>query len=228
MIDIEKELQKLNETSFFLCWSCDSPVELNTDNPILRVFCDECRENYKDEKKATLNKYLQLKMRVMHERSLRFLEKQQVRLYKYKDASEIVLEAALENPSKFGSSHEMMAAMELIRHKIHVKTQQKIDKHRVDFLIPNMNVVLEIDGYMHKHYKLKDSQRDIEVRESLGAKWEVIRIPTKYIEQNVSQLIIAIQEVYKYKKEIRLRNQGLIPEWYSKRERERYKSLFLK
>lgn len=227
MIDLEKELQQLEETSIFLCWRCNKFVELKTDSPILRVFCDECKEKYEKEKKETLNEYLQLKIKVMHERALRFLEKQQAKLYKYKDASEVVLEAALNEPTKFASSHEMIAAMELIRHHILVKTQQKVGNHRVDFLIPSMNIVLEIDGYMHKHYKLKDSKRDIEVRKKLGEIWEVVRIPTKYLEQNASQLVHAMKEIYKFKKEIRLKNHGLIPEWYSAREKERYRSLFV-
>lgn len=226
MLDLNEIQQKMDETHFYLCWGCDIPVEVVTDSPILRVFCPECKEEYAKNKKETLEKYIELKIMVMHERALRYLEKQYAKLYKYKDASEVILEAALDDPEKFMSSHEMIAAMEMVRNRIKVKTQQKIGSHRVDFVIPQMKVVLEVDGYMHDYSKIKDSNRDVEVRKELGEEWEIVRIPTKYLEKNASKLITAIKEVYKYKKEIRKSNYGLIPSWYSEREKERYKHIF--
>ena len=226
MIDIEKEIEQMNKPTFYLCWTCNKPIELKNTNAYHRVRCDGCKVKYEKNKQETLDEYLRLKTKVMHERSLRFLEKQFVRMYKYKDASEVVLEAALNDPSKFASSHEMIAAMELIRNEVKIKTQQKIANHRVDFLIPDMKVVLEIDGYMHKHQKIKDSKRDVEVRKELGEQWEVVRIPTKHLEYNAPKLIEAIVGVFKYKKEIRKENNGLIPDWYSNNEKERYKSIF--
>ncbi len=39
-----------------------------------------------------------------------------------------------------------MACIELLRSQIKVKTQQRIGRKRVDFILPDMKVVLEIDG----------------------------------------------------------------------------------
>mgnify|MGYP001207945548 FL=1 len=225
MPDIEELSIEDREKHYFPCWGCDIPVPLLNNQPLLRVFCPDCKEKYEAEKEETLKEYVRLKTLVMHERALRILEKQEAKLFKYKDAAEAVLDFALTDPQKFSSSHEMIAAMELIRHNVKVKVQYKVANHRVDFLIPKFKTVLEIDGYMHKYHKLKDSKRDIKIRQELGEDWEVVRIPTKYIEQNAGALIRAIKELYKFKQQTRRKNNGLMPEWYSDREKTYYEKV---
>ena len=211
----------------YLCWWCNKPVTVKQKFPAtIRIYCsDDCRQAQSTEKELILKNYIELKIKVMHERALRFLEKQEAVMGLYKEAANVVLEYALEKKEGFQSSHEMMAAMELVRNKIRIKLQQQIGKHRVDMVIPDKKVVLEIDGFMHTYRVKKDSKRDIEIRKELGQDWEIVRIPTKYIEKNVKMLIPAINEVRKEKQQYRLNNNGLLPEYYSKREKEQYKKL---
>lgn len=213
------------EKYYFPCWRCGEEVETLSSNPILRVFCSSCKSLYEEERNERLREYIKLKIYVMHERALRMLEKQGNGMFQYQEAAHDVLEFALEDPERFDSSHEMIAAMELIRNHVRVKVQQKVLNHRVDFILPDLKVVLEIDGYMHRYSELKDSKRDIEVRKALGEDWEVVRIPTKYIEKNSKMLLQAIKEVKAEKIKIRKQNNGIIPSWYSRRERELYKKL---
>lgn len=213
------------ENHYFPCWVCEIPVATILSKPHSRIYCPDCKEVYEKEKADTLKKYIRLKTIVAFERALRVLEKQSANLYDYKDESELVLDLAKKDPEKFASSHEMIAAMELLRNRIKAKTQQRVLTHKVDFLLPDLKVVLEIDGYMHDFSKVKDSKRDVKVITELGKGWEVVRIPTKYIEENVKQLVPAIKAIYKYKQEIREQNNGVIPEWYSKRESQHYKKL---
>ncbi|WP_061567560.1 DUF559 domain-containing protein [Geobacillus stearothermophilus] len=214
------------KTFYFPCWSCGIPVATILDKPYVRLFCPECKDEYEQDKQETLSKYIELKTRVMFERAMRILEKQFAHLYEYKDESEVVLELALKDPEKFGSSHEMVAAMELLRNRVKAKLQQKILRHRVDFLLPELKVVLEIDGYMHDYSKLKDSKRDVKIINELGTGWEVVRIPTKYIEQNVKMLVPAIKEIYSYKQKLRKENSGFIPSSFSERDKQMYKKIF--
>lgn len=204
------------------CWSCGEKVEVGSINPDYRAFCAPCEKEYLAKKGADLKEYVRLKALIMHERAMRMLEKQHASLYMYKEASEVVLEFALQPGEKFSSSHEMVAAMELIRNQIKIKTQQTVGDYRVDFIIPSMEVVFEVDGYMHRTTKIKDSQRDIELRQTLGATWEIVRIGTNDIEKHVNKLIIAIEAVADYKREIRSKNNGILPEWYSEREHNHY------
>ena len=190
-----------------------------------RAFCEECKKENEDEYKSDLDEYLRLKNKLMINRAIRKFENQPVDIYKYKDAINVVAEYAEKNREKFMSSDEMLAAIVLIHHRIQTKVQYKIKNHQVDFLLPGLKVALEIDGYMHGHSQLSDSRRDIEMRSELGDDWEVVRIPTKYLEQNAIKLPDAIRVIKEEKQKIRKENAGIIPEWYSKREKIHYKRL---
>lgn len=218
-------MHKLNKETFFECWKCGTLVIKSLSEMINRVYCEECQVVAQEEKQKMLQEYILLKNRVKHERALRMLEKQEARMNQYKDAAEAVLEYSLENPNNFGSSHEMIAAMEMIRKKIKIKMQHQVGKHRVDFYIEQLKVVLEIDGYMHKHKKAEDSKRDIEVLRELGAGWEIVRIPTKHIEENSKKLVEAIIEVKKVKQKARKNNNGVLPDWFSDREKAYYQKV---
>lgn len=210
---------------YYPCWNCGTKVEVESRVISYRAFCEECEREYRDKKAEDLKEYVRLKTLIMHERAMRMLEKQNADVYAYKEASEAVLEFALEPGEKFSSSHEMVAAMELIRNHVKIKVQQTIGNYRVDFMIPEMNVVFEVDGYMHKTSKVKDNQRDIAIREILGSDWEVVRISTKNIEENIDKLLDAIEAIAEYKREVRRKNNGIIPEWYSARENNHYSKI---
>ncbi|KYD23275.1 hypothetical protein B4109_3201 [Geobacillus stearothermophilus] len=79
---------------------------------------------------------------------------------------------------------------------------------------------------MHDYSKLKDSKRDVKIINELGTGWEVVRIPTKYIEQNVKMLVPAIKEIYSYKQKLRKENSGFIPSSFSERDKQMYKKIF--
>lgn len=215
-IDIKDE----HNLYLFDCWYCGENVVKTFNDPSNRVFCETCKEDYLREKEETLEKYVALKIEVMYERSLRYMEKQLLSMHKYKEAAESVIEFAKGDPNRFASSHEMMAAMELIRNEIPIKMQYKVKRHRIDILIPSLKVALEIDGYMHQYKILKDSVRDVDLVNEFGVGWEVIRIPTKHIEQNLKQLVPAIKALYKEKQKLRKKNGGFIPTYFSKRDQE--------
>lgn len=217
------------------CWYCGrlgsarSGVLKNNINH--RYFHNDCLKSYEEERDKRLEQYVELKILVMHERALRILEKQDTNLELYYDESIAVCEKAIEEPNKFLSSHEMVAAMELLRNEVRFKKEHKILNHRVDFLIPEYNVVLEIDGHTHKYNKVADTKRDANILNELnkdGNGWEVIRIPTKRIEQNVQKLLPAIVSIRNYKQELRRKNNGLIPSNYSTRDKAYYEETLSK
>ena len=100
-----------------------------------------------------------------------------------------------------------------------------IGKYYVDVFIPGAFVCLEIDGDRHKYSKKEDGQRDLEIRQKLGSKWEIVRNPTKYIEKKPGKIVDAIKAVYDLKKETRERNNGILPETYSRAVKEFYNGL---
>ena len=210
------------------CWLCGNDIghAIRYGNWSFRQYCEPCRKKHNAEKEKILKEYARCKILVMHERAIRMLEKQGIDIYEYQEASEAVLDLALRSDKqKFGSSPEMVAAMELLRNYVQIKMQWPVGNYKADILAEPLKAVIEIDGYLHNGKKVKDNKRDIEIRQILGKEWEIVRIPTKYIEENVQQLVPAIEQIRKYKQELRGANGGIIPEIYSQREADHYKQL---
>lgn len=190
-----------------------------------RAYCAECGGIVEQEYQDDLAEYLRLKSKLMVNRAIRTLERQTIDIYDYREAIEVVSEFAANNTEKFMSSEEIIAAIILVHNEIKTTIQHKILNYQVDFYLPTLKVVLEIDGYMHDHSEIKDSRRDMKIREELGDEWEIIRIPTKYIDENAEMLPEAIKEAKKLKQQLRQKNHGIIPDWYSKREQMNYKKM---
>lgn len=209
-----------------ICWNCNESYEYFYRERSKRALCETCSEKHEKDHKELLENYATLKMRVMADRALRRIEYQKkINIEEYREPYEVVLEMALKNHNKFQSSHEMIATMELLRNRVHTKLQYPVGRKKVDMLLPTMKVALEIDGKLHDFKTLKDSKRDTEILNELnqdGSNWEIVRIPTKYLEQNVSQLIPAIKAIYAEKQRLRRKHGGFLPTYFSKGNSENH------
>ena len=109
------------------------------------------------------------------------------------------VENNLNRPGWFQSTEEIMVALELIRCKIKAYHQVKIFDYRVDFVIPEMKVALEIDGniYHGEERQKRERLRDEVIVDKLGSGYEMIRIRTENINKNVTNLLPAIRIVLK-------------------------------
>lgn len=164
-----------------------------------RAYCNECEAIVKQEQSKMKAEYVRLKKAVMFETAVEKLEGQHLNIYDYKEAIEAVKEYIEEKPDKFDSSYEMMAAIVLIKEKVHIKPQFKVGKYSVDFLLPEELVVLEIDGERHKSKKYYDSQRDKIIKQTLGQNWEIIRIDTELLDKDAKSLLKAIRKTFEYR-----------------------------
>lgn len=177
-------------------------------NETQRCYCDGCYEKVMQELKEENELYIKLKKKRMFETAVDHMEHQHINLYEYKDAIDTVQEYFENNLDKFDSSYEVMAAIVLIYNHIHIKPQAKVGKYQVDFLLDDDHIVLEIDGERHKHRKKYDADRDFDIKKILGQDWDIIRINTTYLDQKVTKLVDAINNV------IDFRETGHIP-WRS-------------
>ena len=157
-----------------------------------RCYCQECFDKKTSEYEADKKAYKILQKKMMFESAIENLERQDLLLWNYKDAIDTVEQYNLENLDKFDSSYEIIAAIILIHNKIQTKVHYKIAGAEVDFLLTDLCVALEIDGYQHKHRKDKDEVRDYFVKRELGQDWEVIRIKTDYLDKHADRLVSAI------------------------------------
>lgn len=184
-----------------------------------RMFCRECYEKRNRDLSAMRQEYGRIKKLLMLERAVRLLERQALDIYQYKDIIDDFKEYVEEHPEKFDSSHEMIAAIILVDNGIKAKIQSKVGSYRTDFLIPDMRIVLEVDGDLHKNNLFRDNERDKKIREILGSEWETARISTGYLEENAPALVDAMIAIRKEKKKLRAQHHGYLPDWYSSRNK---------
>ena len=204
------------------CWKCGKQIKTFYGEQYTGRFCEGCYEEHASEHKATVTEYLSLKTRIMFERAMRFMEKAGCNMTEYKRYALAVKRHSESNPEEYKSSHEIIAAVVLLKSGCDISMNHKVGSFLVDVFIPEKHVCLEIDGERHTGKELQDSNRDTKIRQALGEEWEVIRIPTKHIEENPDRIPDAIDALYKQKKKLRKQNGGFLPNSYSRREQAKY------
>ena len=210
------------------CWVCDADIassffDRNMDVMSLR-FCHGCWHEHTKQHKETISEYTRLKNMVMFERAMRFMEKANTDMERYKRYAKAVQKHSAESPELYKSAHEMIAAIVMLETGAEFEMNYKVGTYVADMYLPDMNLIVEIDGEVHEGKELKDSNRDVRLRQMLGEEWEIIRIPTKHIEENPARIPDAVQALAKQKRMLRKRNGGFLPGSYSKREAARYKN----
>lgn len=186
------------------CWKCGKPVTgdyswYDSEEPKPRIttrsYCENCYSKVREAEAKELDKYVKLKKQMMLKMALNRLERQDANMYELKPAIKVVSDKVKADPDKFDSSYEIQAAIILVHNHIYAKMQYKIDKYQVDFLLPEMGVVLEIDGDRHKYKKEYDSIRDYKIKQMLGPGWDIIRIKTEFLDVKAAKLPEAIQAI---------------------------------
>lgn len=205
-----------------VCWKCGKPIPKDQFDGQTRRYCEKCHGEYTEDLKPIVAQYSVFKNRIMFERAMRIMEKSCADMTRFKKCAIAVMKHSRDNPEQYLSADEMIAAVVLLEAGYDIRMNFAVGHYRVDILIPDLYVCLEIDGERHKHSHAADGKRDVEIRAKLGKAWEVIRIPVKYIEDQPEKLPEAVKAMYDNIKAIREKNNGLLPESYSKRERKYY------
>ena len=175
------------------------PVRKTVKNEHQRCYCEKC---YKETMKRLAQEnelFTKLKRKRTFEHAIDKMERQQINFCEYEEAIKTVEEYNLENDGKFDSSEEIMAAIVLIHNHYHIKPQAKVGSYQVDFMFPEDFIILEIDGIHHKLKKNYDTQRDKAIKEKLGNEWQIVRIPSDLIDEDVTKLPKAIENVLDYR-----------------------------
>ena len=164
-----------------------------------RCYCDECLKKEQKEEAEEKALFVKLRKREMIRKACSILEAQNTDMYEYKEAIDVVKDFVEDNVDKIDSSYEALAAIVLVKNRIYSKMQYRVGPYQVDFLLPDLMVVLEIDGERHKHRKEYDSARDKFIKKELGPHWEIIRIDTDNLDKNAKKLPKAIDKVLEYR-----------------------------
>ena len=188
------------------CWCCGrEAVKTSRRGNFLsenyRCYCPDCFRIVTETEEHENQLFIYLKHKRMLLSALTILEDQKVNMYKYKEAIDVVTEHLENNPDKYDSSYEVLAAIILVHNRIHIKPQYEIGRYHVDFFLPEMNIILEIDGDRHKHNTGKDTKRDVAIKNIMNQQVDIIRINTDYLDENAQKLPEAIKKVHQYHQE---------------------------
>lgn len=109
----------------------------------------------------------------------------------------------LHRPGWFQSVGEVVAALELLRQGYKLRHQAKVLSWRVDFIIPELKIVLEVDGFYHANRKEEDAIRDSEIQAHLGPEWEIVRVKDRMILDSPQRLLPAMHIIVEERKKYR-------------------------
>ena len=118
----------------------------------------------------------------------------------------------------FDSTEEIEVAIVLLEAGIKFRHQVRFGKRYIaDFVLDDMKVVLEVDGdIFHGESRMAKQQvRDDLIIAALGPEWEIVRIKTSALNQNVFKLPKALKAVLKKREMYRRIYKGQLPEWYN-------------
>lgn len=201
------------------CHICENEVKsMRYDRNILYT-CKECKlKQYLADKEFKAEYSKEIKEKKFNNAIKRIEKNVGNNIKKYEKAIEIV-HKNLHKEHWFDSTEEIMVAIELIKNNIKTRHQVKVGIYRVDFILENEKIILEIDGKIFHTEKTKPKEqiRDNILLMKFGLDWEVIRITDDYINENIKRLIPAIRKIRDERKRIRNMNNGALPQWYNNR-----------
>jgi len=204
------------------CLVCGEQIKTKSRNHSKPYKCSDCkvREKGNTEIEILKNELHRLTKLKRLDDTRRLIIKQGNDIEKYEKAI-TVISKYFDRKTWFQSIPEMATGLELIRCKLRFNTQVKVGKYRVDFILPDQKVALEIDSFYH-HLNMeieeKDEVKDILVLEALGQGWEYIHIEDKLLKTNIRGLIPELKRIKDKLKALRERNNGQIPKYYRYRD----------
>jgi very-short-patch-repair endonuclease/DNA-directed RNA polymerase subunit RPC12/RpoP len=202
--------------SYFIpCSECGKTLTSWSYHSGMVYRCKECRAKKLMQERADKSS-MEFGKRL--EMAIKFLEHQQQGVEMYQEA----IEKIKKHENKCGwfqSSDEMLVALELIRSKTKARHQVKMGRFRADFVLPDLKVVLEVDGkpYHNSDTATRERVRDNCIIAALGPEWEVVRIDTEQIKVKLTKLVPAIKAVARGRKKLREAHGGRLPDNYTKK-----------
>lgn len=217
-----------------LCSQCGKEVESWSYMPDFTYVCKECialAEAIKKQKRAEqrakeraekgivkqISPKLQEKLEkartkneAMLTRATRRLDKMST-LAKFSQAIGKV-KAEMDDGVVFGSTEEVLVALELSRQGVKYRTQVKFGPYRADFVLDDYKVVLEVDGklFHSEERKFQEQFRDGLILAGMGPKWELVRIMDENINKHITRLMCAIATAVEDRKSRRVRDAEFI------------------
>lgn len=201
------------------CHICGTEIKCMTYTRNVLYTCKDCKlKTYLADKEVKQEYSKEIKENKFNNAVKRIEKSVGKNIKKYENAIRIV-HKHLYKEHWFESTEEIMVAIELLKNNIKTRHQVKVRIYRVDFVLENEKILLEVDGSVFHTEKTrpKEQIRDNVLLMKFGLDWEVIRITDEYINDNIKKLVPAIIKIRDERKRIRRNYNGVLPEWYNNR-----------
>lgn len=167
------------------CALCGKEFESVTYSRKQFKLCPECRKKTEAHRKRIQGALIsthESKKENRFNQAVRNIKKQVRDFKQYEKA----VNGAMKGMDKYGSVPEAMTAIELLRLGYPFIPQQRVKRYRVDFYIPKIKTVIEIDGSVYHHEE--DHERDLFIQCAFGFETKILHIPAEMILSNVRLL----------------------------------------
>lgn len=168
------------------CSKCGREIESLTYGHNHQYICSHC----KVEKRKT-SQLMEQELRILlttpgerrYQKAIDAIEKQVKDAKSYQKAIRI----ARAGQELYGSVPEAMVAIELIRLGYKIVPQKKVASYRVDFYLPDVKTVIEVDGSLY-HRKEYAGDREAILSLALGLDTRILHIPAEKIAKDIRKL----------------------------------------
>lgn len=169
-----------------ICTMCGKKYTINKHNAYL---CEECQDKIRLIKKFE-----------MVDKAKSLLERRTGKCKGLKHKidmsgfSDIVKDRVSKGIDCFSSIPEVEVAIQMQRNGLEYETQKDIGGCIVDFFIPEIKIILEIDGELYHTDSNRAFIRDRKIMRELGEDWEIVHIEAK----DVPKYTWNLREALKY------------------------------
>ena len=171
-------------TYFIPCEICGRRIRRTQYSRKRNYVCDYCKGVIKEKKKIMIPEG-QTKHDLRFDSAVQNIKKSVKNFDDYRKAISI----AQTRSHSYGSVPEAVAAIELLKNKLKIIPQQRVGKYKIDFVIPDLKILLEIDGKLYHANLQKEGERDFYLQMRFGSAWTMIHFPAEYIEKDVTKLV---------------------------------------
>lgn len=167
------------------CEVCGAPTEAINYGRMMHYRCPKCKAKRERHKKEVETAWFEVIEEKGERRFNKALDKIQAQV---KDFTEYEKPARLARKAqdKYGSVPEAMVAVELLRLGYPFIPQKRIGQYRVDFYIPKLKAVVEVDGKIFHGGPL--NEREARINMAIGWNNKIIHVPAERIEKDIQKL----------------------------------------
>jgi very-short-patch-repair endonuclease len=173
--------------------------------------CRRCKILKRVQHRSDTNK----KSKMLEEALTRISLVANIRLY---DDAVNQIKKSLDKSGWFERTEEIMVALELIHSGIKAYHRVKVQRYRVDYVLPDEKLVLEISGPLlsDEGNWVNQQKRKKAIIAEFGEGWDVVNISTDYVNTNVTKLMTVINTLRSTHMTKKERINANFPSWFSK------------